>query len=164
MNLETTTINIKNSERLAVILCSDFERLSKFDYYLTGGGNGSIRRTFGSGSSGMLMHVTLAADVMQKPLGRFDHKDLDTFNNVPSNLRECSSSQNMMNRDKFRKNSSSKYKGVSFYKSSGKWHAKITANKKVYHLGDYILETDAALAYNKAAIKYHGEFARLNKV
>ena len=59
---------------------------------------------------------------------------------------------------------SSKYKGVSFHKKDSKWWSTIIVNKKQIYLGRYDEEKDAAKAYNKAALKYFGEHAYLNKV
>jgi len=92
-----------------------------------------------------------------------DHKDLNPLNNMLSNLRIGTSSQNKMNRIK-RKNCSSQYKGVSWRKDVKMWEARIQHNGKPIFLGLFIKETDAARAYNVAAIKYFGEFARLNDV
>ena len=58
---------------------------------------------------------------------------------------------------------SSKYKGVSFHKRQCQWTANIRYTNKLYHLGSFDYEIDAAKAYNQAAIKYYGEFALLNK-
>ena len=60
--------------------------------------------------------------------------------------------------------SSSKYKGVSWGKRDKIWSAKITVNYKLIHLGSFKDEKKAAAAYNKAAKKYHGKNARLNKL
>ena len=53
---------------------------------------------------------------------------------------------------------------MSWFKPSQKWRAQIQYKKIVYHLGSYEKRIDAARAYNAAAIKYHGEFANLNKI
>jgi hypothetical protein len=42
--------------------------------------------------------------------------------------------------------------------------AKINVNKKQLYLGLYIDPIHAARAYNAAALKYHGEFAHINKI
>jgi hypothetical protein len=91
-----------------------------------------------------------------------DHIDRNRSNNRWSNLREATVSQNLMNSKK-RKNSKSKYKGVSFHnRRILKWAARINVNKKEYILGYFKTQEEAAIVYNKAATKYFGEFAKLN--
>ena len=92
-----------------------------------------------------------------------DHIDGNSLNNDINNLRMVTKSQNAMNR-KSRKNSSSIYKGVCWDKIRNKWVVHITINKKLKYLGRFINEKEAALVYNEAAIKYHGEYAKLNEV
>jgi hypothetical protein len=45
-----------------------------------------------------------------------------------------------------------------------RWVARIYANKKDTHLGYYGTKEEAAIAYNVAALKYHGEFAYQNPI
>ena len=92
-----------------------------------------------------------------------DHIDRNPLNNNIENLREVTRSQNNMNR-KENKDSSSKYKGITYQKNSNKWITRIRFNNKQIYLGLFINEIDAALAYNDAAIKYFGEFGYLNKI
>lgn len=89
-----------------------------------------------------------------------DHIDRNGLNNQKSNLRTSSISEN--NRNSMYKNGTSKYKGVGF--KGNKWRARISVNKKQIHLGVFKSQEDAAIAYNNAAIKYHGEFAYLNEI
>jgi hypothetical protein len=60
--------------------------------------------------------------------------------------------------------SKSIYKGVSWDSHHKKWRVAITVNKKMVSIGRFLSEHDAALAYNKAAIKHFGEFAKLNEI
>lgn len=92
-----------------------------------------------------------------------DHINRNPLDNRVSNLRLATYSQNMANRGAFR-GCSSQYKGVRFHRRENKWEARIQANKKPIWLGNFESEIDAALAYNEAAQKYHGEFAVLNEV
>jgi len=92
-----------------------------------------------------------------------DHVDTNGLNNQRNNLREATKSQQMMNQN-LRINNKSGYKGVYWYKNSGKWRAQISLNYKHIYLRSFENIKDAAKAYNKAAIKYFGEFAVLNKV
>jgi hypothetical protein len=93
-----------------------------------------------------------------------DHADHNGLNNQRNNLRLASHSQNCINRNIYKKNTSSKYLGVSFCHSTNKWKAEIRFNGSYKYLGVFNSEEEAALAYNEKAIEVHGKFARPNKV
>ena len=91
----------------------------------------------------------------------WDHIDRDTMNNRRGNLRPARRADNVCNVEPY-KNKSSKYKGVSWFKQLGKWRADIRKEGKLTYLGSFNNEEDAAIAYNDAAERVHGEFAYLN--
>ena len=92
---------------------------------------------------------------------QIDHKDGNGLNNQKSNLRIATATQNMRNRRK-RAKGLSRYKGAAPMKGTSHWRAYIRINKKLHHLGCFPSEEEAALVYNKAAVKHFGEFASLN--
>ena len=79
-------------------------------------------------------------------------------------VRIATPSQNGANCRKWNKKTSSKYKGVYWNTGCNKWLAKIGVERRRVHLGVFNCEKEAAKAYNDAAIKYFGEFARLNVI
>lgn len=114
--------------------------------------------------------VYLHRFIMEKIIGRklkkgeiIDHINGNGLDNRRENLRICTQKQNTYNQVSI-KNMSSKYKGVYYRKDAKKYQSKIIPNRKTIHLGYFKTEEEAALAYNLAAIKYFGIFARLNQL
>lgn len=54
------------------------------------------------------------------------------------------------------------FKGVFWFPSGNKWHAKIVVDSREISLGYYLDKVDAARAYNDGSIRYHGEFGQIN--
>ncbi len=96
------------------------------------------------------------------PKDQIDHRDEDPSNNKWDNLREATKSQNMMNIAKIKSNTSG-YKGVCFNKMAQKWMAYIKLDNKRYHLGLFATPEEACAAYQDAANKLHGDFAKYYK-
>ena len=89
-----------------------------------------------------------------------DHEDGNGLNNCRRNLRKATRQQNMRNMKIDKNRGRSQYKGVSRDKS--RWKSAIAINGKKQVLGWFIAELDAAMAYDTAARKEFGEFARCN--
>ena len=88
-----------------------------------------------------------------------DHINHDTLDNRKENLRVGTHVQNLLNSVK-RENTSSKYKGVSYFKKNGKW----SANYRGKNIGYFSIEKDAAQAYNAMAFKDSADWPVLNEI
>lgn len=90
-----------------------------------------------------------------------DHVDHDKLNNCRSNLRIATRAQNNGNRLK-QPNTTSRYKGVAWYKAQGRWRAMIHRDDRPIFLGYFDDEIEAARAYDRAARELFGDFAKTN--
>lgn len=87
-----------------------------------------------------------------------DHINRNGLDNRMSNLRLATRSENLQNSVRRNKHG---VKGVSLHKKSGLWRSEIMVNMRKVDLGYFKTKGEAAVARAKAAIRYHGEFARL---
>ena len=94
-----------------------------------------------------------------------DHWNENGLDNRRSNIRQCTFSENRQG-VRF-KNKRHRYVGVSLDLRphlSRRWGSKIIVHGKTVWLKRHATEVDAAKAYNKAALKFYGEKAKLNNV
>jgi len=141
----------------------DYYRLSGFKWYVNGNGvNFYAFRNMVVGP-GLTRMKSMHRDIMNAPKGILvDHRNHDTLDNRSSNLRLATHSQNTCNKQNKRAGCSSQYRGVSFDRKRKYWNVQVVLEGKYVFFGRYKSESEAARAYDEAARKYHGEFARLN--
>lgn len=121
----------------------------------------TIRRADGSRQK-LRMHRHILG--ITDPHTEVDHVDHDGLHNTHENLRVCGRKTNMGNQRVQNVSKSSRYKGVGWHKSIGKWQAYIKVNQTIQYLGCFSSERLAAFSYNQAAKREFGEFAFLNKI
>lgn len=131
----------------------DFERVNKYRWYLTDGyATGCVNKR----------NIRLHHFVYKKPENKnvIDHINEDKLNNYKSNLREVSQSTNRLNISKSTRNSSSKYKGVSWSKTNNKFYAAYSGK----YLGYFLIEKEAGKAYDIYSYFKTGKHANNNKL
>ncbi len=140
----------------------DFYEFGGYNWYAGGHGTKYYAMRTVENEEGKITTVRLHREIMRPAEGNVvDHRDGNSLDNRRENMREATQRENMYNRKK-RKNTSSRYVGARYDKERGKWASEIKHNGKKYFLGRFDSEIAAAKAYDAAAKKYRGEFARLN--
>ncbi len=141
----------------------DFEYLNRWKWHCLKVGYAARSEVYTENCERKKRLVYMHRLIMNTPRGmEVDHIDGDRLNNKKENLRNVTHHQNLMNQRSFV--GSSKFKGVARCKRSPKWQSGIVVNGKRINLGHHATEIGAARAYNEAAIKYFGEFAKLNQL
>jgi hypothetical protein len=141
----------------------DFELVKKHNWCLTNnrGNATAYAQAWDSHDKATRRRIVMHRLIMSPPDGMFvDHIDGDGLNNRRSNLRIVTKQQNAFNQTKH--SGRSRFKGVSYEKSSNMWRATIRVDGVKKSLGRHAVEEDAAIAYDLAAIKWFGAHANLN--
>lgn len=154
--MKKLVITRKTGEKFDILLDDeDFDRVKQYKWFFHDD-RGYIHGQIAKGKN-----VYLHRFIMNPPKNmQIDHIDHNPLNNQKSNLRICTRSQNGA-WARFNKNSTN-YRGVT--KTPKGWRAEICKNKKKLHIGSFITPEEAALAYNKKALEFFGQFAKLNEI
>lgn len=146
--------------KFSIVDDKDYDFLMQWKWYFNKNGN-YAERTTSEKKNGRKTSIKMHINIMGGSAFLIDHIDGNTLNNQKSNLRYCSYAENARNQRK-RLGTSSRYKGIYWVTKRSKWHCRIMINYKYICIGYFDCEKEAAQAYNKAAIIYHGDFAKLN--
>jgi len=151
----------KFPQTFALVDDCDYQELNCFKWYAQKRGRKLYAKRnirVNGKQKGIRMHCVIMGHMNGKEI---DHRTGNTLDNQRNNLRHCTHAENTRNTG-IRKNNTSGYKGVYWNKKVRKWQAYIQHNGKKVHLGVFLCLIKAAKAYDKAAVKYYGEFAGLN--
>ena len=148
--------------KVALVDDADFEWLNQWKWHARfDNGNWYAERC--ERQSGREIRIPMQRQILNTPTGKMsDHRDGNGLNNQRHNLRACSHSENLHNQKLQTRCKSSRFKGVYWVETRKKWRAGLKFETRPIFLGHFNSEVDAAVAYNKGAVQYFGEFARLN--
>ena len=141
---------------VAIVDAEDYEWLWRFNWYACTKGCGTYAARNGGVVAGKkTTNVYMHRAIMKTPWEvQCDHINHNTLDYRKSQLRNCEQIHNTANVRRH-KDTLSGYKGVKVL-------AIIMVAGRSKHLGSFSTLEDAAHAYDRAALKYHGEFACLN--
>jgi hypothetical protein len=145
--------------QVVIVDDQDFLELAQYRWCYSTVGYAVRRKKMPDGKSKV---VYMHREIMNPEKGmEVDHVNGQKLDCRRDNLRLCTSGQNKYNIGKKRDNTSG-YKGVWYSKQKQRWVSEIWVEKKKRYLGSFNTPEDAAIAYNAAAIRFHGDFSNIN--
>ena len=143
--------------KIALVDDEDYEYLCQFNWYAR-----KDKRTYYAVRSVHLKNGKVYSEHMHRVIMNttkgnvVDHIDHNGLNNQKYNLRNCTPNENRLNRTV---REGCEFMGVSKHTY---FIARINNGNERICLGRFKTAKEAAMAYDEAAKKYHGEFASLN--
>ena len=150
----------RKGERFLVDL-DKFDLIKDYTWYMNS--DGYVRTNVSDGLHHQVQ-LSLHRLIMQCPTGKMvDHVRGKTtrFDNRSCNLRLCTNTENQHNR---RATNALNIKGVAYVERRHKYQTQIQVDGKLKYLGMFVDRVEAALAYDRAALQYFGQFACLNNI
>lgn len=146
--------------KVAIVDDEDYEAMAKHKWCLYDNRRGhqyAVRFTRVPKKRLVRMHRVILGEPEELVV---DHINGDGLDNRRQNLRVCTRTENIRN-SKSQGGAVPQFKGVTRAPNGG-FRAMIMANRRSEALGTFNTAEDAARAYDAAAIRLHGDFARLN--
>lgn len=144
----------------------DKVRVEEKSWRVTAGETGRLRVVTSVRTPEGVRSMTLGKFLMKPAKGKqvYPRRFNEGLDYRKDNLVVCTLKERQRLLPKQRSDTTSDYRGVSLQKASKKWRAGIEINGKAINLGEFKSEHDAAIAYNKAALKYFGKIAYQNSI
>lgn len=151
--------------KYAIVSAQDYKQLSQYNWCAIRNRHNwyAVRNVKVAGGRKL---YAMHRQILQLPANnviQVDHHNGNGLDNRRRNLRIAGRTQNQQNCRQPRHNTSG-YKGVCWDKNRQQWLVSVTKHSKAHFIGRFNSRRQAAIAYNRAAVKLHGCFARLNKV
>lgn len=144
-------------DKMALIDADDFQSIGQYRWRALRI-NGHWYAVRSEGKNTIYMHRQILSSTTHL---RGMHKSNNCLDNRRANLILCTQSQ-VKFANKRSANNTSGFRGVSWHQHRNKFRARIKVHRALIHLGYFRSPNDAAKAYDDAAKKYFGAFARLN--
>jgi hypothetical protein len=135
----------------------DFDRVAAYRWHAVASRSNTYARRWERDERGAERYVWMHREILglgdRDGTNEVDHLDGDGLNNRRANLIPSDRRRNAQNRRKIAP-ATSRYRGVFWHKSMGKWCAHVKVDGKRHYLGFYVDEEDA----NRAAIAGRARF------
>lgn len=143
-------VGISSNGRKFYFDLEDYEKIKEYCWCV--GADGRVHTNTGEGKQ-LRMHKIIMDDIPSNII--IDHINRQPWDNRKENLRTATKTQNNMNADR-KKTNTSGVTGLSWVKENKRWDAYLGVNGKRIKLGYFVDKKEAVKARLEAEMKYYG--------